>query len=425
MLKPIWNPFSRYADSLEKRVDKLLRNAARLGIFEAQRKVAELMQENLVIFNLYMEARFKGYKYLTRGTRARKYRYAEKIGQIFLKYTHGITIKDEAVASRLKELGVPRPAAPGDAERLRYLVAVMSFLRPNGDHYQYLEGASFGKLLVDIEKGEKMIGDCNQIVTFYTYLYSLRYDIKELQIKILPEHVCLHYRGVDIEATSGNFANYQKSAKVLPIAELISTNLLDVSDFRDKQIKVSPREFLKGAQLAFNLSSEREIVAGNLKIAYHNVAVEALKSDDFETAAFFLEKSGLDTPADQDFLKSIYHNAVIYYVKAGSFSKARFYASKSMDSELGKYIDEKEAFYYYDHDSYERARELFQRTGNSQMVKATYAKEYNKVQARVAGLKDLAMMKSHRSDYQKMLDLALKMEDHALAEDIRHILNQL
>jgi hypothetical protein len=425
MLKPIWNPFSRFADSLEKRVDKLLRQAVSLGIFEAQRKVTELMQENLVIFNLYMEACFKGYKYLKRGTRKKLYRNAEKIGEIFLRYTHTITIKDEAVAERLKTLGVPRPSAPGDAERLRYLVAMMAFLSPTGEHYQYLEGASFGKLLKDISKGEKMIGDCNQIVTFYTYLYSLRYDIKELQIKILPEHVCLHYKGVDIEATSGSFAHYEKFSSVLPIAELISTNLLDVSDFRDKQIQVSPRQFLKGAQLAFNLSSERETVAKNLKIAYHNVAVESLKSDDFETAVFFLEKAGIETPDDQDFLKSIYHNAVLYYVKAGAFSKARYYSSKSSDSELAKYIDEKEGFYYFDHDSYERARELFQRSGNSQMVKATYGKEYNRVQARVAGLKDITMMKSHRSDYQKLLDLATKMEDSALADNIRHILNQL
>jgi hypothetical protein len=63
----------------------------------------------------------------------------------------------------------------------------------------------------------------------------------------------LHYKGVDIEATAGNFANYEKFDRLLPIAELISTNLLDISDFRDKQIQVNAREFLKGAQLASNL----------------------------------------------------------------------------------------------------------------------------------------------------------------------------
>lgn len=354
MLKPTWNPFSSYADKFERRIEKLLRKAGRLGIFEIQRRVTELMQENLVIFSLYMEARFKGYKYLKVGARKKMYRNAERIGQLFLRYTHGITIKDEAVAGVLKQLGVLRPAAPGDAERLRYLVAIMSFLRPDGVHYQYLEGASFGKLLKNIEKGEKMIGDCNQIVTFYSYLYSLRYDIKELQIKLLPGHICLHYRGVDIEATAGNFAKYEKFERILPIAELISTNLLDISDFRDKQIQVNPREFLKGAQLAFSLSSEREIVTTNLKAAYHNVALQVLKNNDFENA-----------------------------------------------------------------------REFFRKSGDNEMIKATYGKEYNLVHSRVASLKDLATMKMHRSDYQKMLDLAKKMEDSTLADNLRKILNQL
>lgn len=354
MLKPTWNPFSAYADKFERRIERLLRKAGRLGIFEIQRLVTELMQENLVIFSLYMEARFKGYKYLKTGARKKMYKNAERIGQLFLRYTHGITVKDEAVAGILKELKVLRPSAPGDAERLRYLVAIMIFLRPNGEYYRYLEGASFGKLLKNIEKGEKMTGDCNQIVTFYTYLYSLRYDIKELQIKILPGHVCLHYKGVDIEATAGNFANYEKFDRLLPIAELISTNLLDISDFRDKQIQVNAREFLKGAQLASNLSSEREIVAKNLKAAYHNVGLDVLRNNDFENA-----------------------------------------------------------------------REFFRKAGDSEMIKATYGKEYNLVQARVAGLKDLALMKTHRSDYQKMLDLARKMEDSTLADNLRKILNQL
>jgi hypothetical protein len=150
------------------------------------------------------------------------------------------------------------------------------------------------------------------------------------------------------------------------------------------------------------------------------VAVEALKNDDFETAFYFLDKAG-----DEQLLSDAFHNAVLYYVQHLNFEKAHFYLSKSSDSELKKYVDEKEGFYYYEHGALERARERFAASGNQEMIKACYAKEYNSVQARVAGIKDLATMKGHRSDYQKMLDLAYKMSDQGLIDNLQNILKQL
>jgi len=425
MIKPVWNPFSRYADKQEKRIDKILKKVAFLGVFEAQRKILEMMQANLVILDLWLEARFKGYKYLSRSARKKMHKNSEKIAQIFLSFALQLKRDDGALYANLEALGLSRPTLPGDDEKLRFLAAIMLFLRPSAGRYEYLEGASFGKLLRDIEHKEKMIGDCNQIVTFYTYLYSLKYDLKDLQIKILPQHVCLHFKGIDIEATAGVFASYKKYLKLLPITELISTNLLDVSDFRDKQIKVNPRDFLKAAHLAAHLSSDHELVNSNLKIAYHNVAVDSLKEDDFETALFFLKTAGIDTEEDRKFQANILHNAVIYHAKKHDFSKARYYAEKSGETDLKKYVDEREAFDLYEKNSLSKARELFAKAGNQQMVKACYAKEYNQIQSRVAGLKQLSVMKSHKDDYRKMLDLAQKMEDHSLAENVRNILKQL
>lgn len=425
MLKPVWNPFSRYADRLEKKVDKILKRVAFIGVFESQRKVLELMQENLVILDLWLEARFKGYKYLHRGVRGKMYRHAERIGEIFLEFAEKTRIDDAAVTRNLQDLGLARPSLPGDSEKLRLLTMIMLFLRPDAGRFQYLEGASFGKLLSNPDRQQKMIGDCNQIVTFYTFLYSLKFDVKELQIKIMKEHVCLHFKGVDIEATAGGFANYKEFLRLLPIVELIPTNLLDVSDFRDKQIQVNPRDLLKSSQLAFNLSSERDLVTNNLKISYHNVAVDALRLNDFETAAFFAEKAGTNDPETLQFLSSIYHNAVIFYAKAHDFKKARFYAGKSAESDLRKYVDEQEAFYEFNNGSLGRARELFMQAGNQQMLKACWAKEYNQIQSRVAGIKEISLMKSHRADYQKMLDLARKMEDNALAESLRDLLGKI
>lgn len=426
MINPVWNPFSRYADKMEKKLDRLLRRVALMGIFAAQEKILALMQEHLVIVNLWLEAKFKGYKYLSRGRRKKMYANAEKIAAAFLTFANATPIDLQRVKAKLSSLGLAMPGVPGDDGKLLLLTQIMEFLRPHAGRFEYLEGASFGKLLTDPARGEKMIGDCNQIVTFYAYLFSRKYPLQDLQIKLLPGHVCLHFKGIDIEATAGTFAKYsQDEARVLPIVELIATNLLDVSDFRDKQIQVEPREFLRGAQLAFNLSSDRELVSKNLKAAYHNVAVESLKAKQFETAVFFLQKAGLDSPDEVQTLQTVYHNAVLYYVKEHSFSKARNYAGKSSETDLRKYVDEREAQYFYEQGSLAKARQLFERAGNRQMIKACYAKEYNALQSRVAGLRDLTTMRAHKSDYQKMLDLAVKMEDQALAENLRRVIGQL
>jgi len=425
MLKPVWNPFSKYADKLEKKIDNILKKVAFLGIFEAQRKVVEMMEADLVILDLWLEARFKGYKYLSKSNRKRMYRNSEKIAHEFLEYAANLKIDDASITRNLKALGLGWPPSPPDNEKLRFIVAIMLFLAPHAGRFEYLEGASFGKLLSDPEKKQKMIGDCNQIVTFYTFLFSLKYDLKDLQIKMLPEHVCLHFKGIDIEATNGSFANYKDYLKILPIVELISTNLLDVSDFRDKQIQVHPRDFLKAAQLANNLSSEKDLVTKNLKIAYHNVAVESLKQDDFETALFFVKTAGIDTEDDRKFEANIVHNAVIYYVKKHDFKKARFFAEKSKEEDLIKYVDEQEGMDLYNKGSLSAARELFQKAGNQQMIKATYAKEYNQIQSSLAGLRLISEMKPHKNEYRKMLELAQKMDDQTLAENIRNILKQL
>ncbi len=424
MLKSVWNPFSKYADAFEKKVDRLLSGVNGMGIFEVQRRVSELMQEDLVKMNLWLEARFKGYKYLKKGARKRMYANVEERKKEFLHYAKGVQFHDDAINANLKELGLYIPSLPEDKDKLRYIVAIMSYLAPGKGRFEYLAGASFGKLLTDAKSHQKLIGDCNQIVTFYTYLYSLRYPIKDLEIKLPKEHVCLSFKGVDIEATAGVFANYKDVKKTLPITELISTNLLDVSDFRDKQIQVSPKDFLHAAELAFNLASDRELVTKNLRAACQNVMVDALNQNDFETAEYFAKKIG-DSEDDRIFLQNIYHNAVVFHVKEQKFSRARFYLSKSNEDDLRKYVDEQEGAYEYDSGSLSKARDLFAQAGNQQMVKATYAKEYNQLQSRVNGIKDLATMRAHRYDYEKMLDLARKMEDSALANNLNEILKQL
>ena len=109
MLKPVWNPFSKYADAFEKKVDHLLSGVNGMGIFEVQRRVSELMQEDLVKMNLWLEARFKGYKYLKKGARQRMYANTEVRKQEFLRYVETVQIHEDAINANLKELGLYIP----------------------------------------------------------------------------------------------------------------------------------------------------------------------------------------------------------------------------------------------------------------------------------------------------------------------------
>jgi hypothetical protein len=88
-------------------------------------------------------------------------------------------------------------------------------------------------------------------------------------------------------------------------------------------------------------------------------------------------------------------------------------------------VDENEGFYLFDNGDTDRARIIFERIGNRQMVKACYAREYNRIQARVAGLNFISQMKARRGDYEKMLSLARKMEDDALVKNLTDLLKQL
>ncbi len=425
MINPIWNPFSHYADKLEKQVENVLKKVNRLGALATQKEILALMQKNLVIVNLFIEAKFKGYKYLSRVARKKRYLNNEKIAHNFNQFLNNFHISDELLVEYLKKLELNIPSTQENVERLKYIIGIMEFLKPGAGRFEYLEGASFGKLLTDPDKNQKMIGDCNQIVTYYTFLYSLKYSINDLQIKILPEHVCLYFDNIDIEATSGSLAKYKEFVHILPIVELISTNLLDVSDFRDKQLKINSREFLKGATLAYNISSERDIVTRNLRISYRNVAIDALNNNQFETAEFYILKVGIKDEENKHFLQNIYHNAVIYYVNNKNFNKARFFADKKADIELKKYVDEKEGFYYFENNQLSRAKEIFYRVGNQQMLKAIYGREFNQIQNKVSGLKDLAKMKAYKNDYRKMRDLAVKMGDDNLVSQLDNILRQL
>jgi hypothetical protein len=380
--------FSSYVRPLERKVDKLFRSIKSTdNIANIQDKLLEYMQENLVVTNLWMEKKYKGYRYLSKRTRKKMYRSVDAIKVKFDQHCSQIKITNQELRENILAKGLLFPR--GDEKKLAYVAKIMSFLKP-GLYYKYEKTANFGKLLKNPDK-EKMVGDCNQIVTFYAYLYSLKFPIKDLKIKLLKDHVCLHFRDIDIEATNGTFAKYDKFKHVLPITEILSTNLLDLTDFREEVQKISARAMVKSAQLAYAISSLKELVVKNLDIAYHNLAVSAMNGHDFDTAIFYIKKTDR-----KDVLDNIYRNATAYYLDQHSFKKAKYYASRTGDSRLKEMVVHNEAIL-----------------------------NYNKLLKKVADVRTLTDAKKHKSTYKKMLRWAQKMDDDKRAEEIRKTLGKM
>ncbi len=341
------------------------------------------MQQNLVVLNLWMEKKYKNYVYLKKRVRRKMYEDVEAMKVDFLEYAKTHHPNKTALQDRLTKLDLSYPIH--DEEKFLHLATIMAYLHP-GQHYIYQEAANFGKLLKNPKKA-KLVGDCNQIVTLYTFLYALKYPVKELQIKILPGHVCLHFKGIDIEATSARFKKYTDYEKILPITELLSTNILDVVDVEAKTAQIQPRVILKRAHLAQKISSFRELVDRNLNIAYRNLGIALMKQKEFESSIFYLEKI-----RDHELLQKAYHNAAVDSLKRKNFSKAKHFAKKS---------------------------------GRDHLLKACYQGEYNELAKRVRSVKTVKDAKSHKATYQKMAKLARQAGNSKASASVQKILRKL
>jgi len=409
--------FSPYVDPFERKVDKFFKSIKSTDNIASIRKdLLKLMQQNLIVVNVWLEKKFKGYSYLTKKKRRKMYEDIAAIKTKLNEHSNAYQIDYDQMKKHLSHKGIELIDA--NKEKVGYIYSIMEFLKP-GKYYKYIKTASFGKLLRDPNES-KLEGDCNQIVTLYIYLFSLKYPVEELEIKLLPEHVCLHFKNIDIEATTGTFEKYTENRDVLPITEIISTNLLDLSDFREEVQSISERDMVKSAQLAYAISSLKSLVAKNLNIAYRNLGISAMKANNFSSAVFYLSKTD-----DRELVDMAYRNAAIYYMKSNNFSKARHYASKSRDKNLIKTIQHNEGVYYYKKDKLDKAYGIFSDLGDEKMKKACLGKKYNKLAKKVSGVKTLEDAKKHKSTYRKMLSLAQKMGDLSLADSVRSTLKKL
>lgn len=368
--------FSVYADPFEKEVDRFLKRIGR----SSKKDLEALIQRDLVRLTIFLEYKFKGYKKLKKGYRKKLYNYASLIAKDFV-----VTFDEQkgVLAERQKKMDIP--SALRDDEHLTYLLGIMEYLKP-GKRLQYQEAADFAKLLRDPTQ-EMLVGDCNQITTLYIYLYALHFPVGDLRVKILPEHVCLHYKGIDIETTNSTLTEYKNYTFLSDVEEIVAANLLDVSDPHEKQFQISPKNMLKSAELAYHFSSHRATVKKNLFIAYYNMSV--------------------------------------YYAEQKNFSKAVLFANKSGNTKLQKNITQMEAIEYLESKQYAKAIEKFRRIGNSEGEKACYQNELADLFEKTKSCKTVQDYKAHKSTLRRMKELATKVHNQKVVDFANDVLKKL
>ncbi len=371
----LFNFLSIYEGPFEKKVDRFLRH---LRIHSAA-DLEVLMQEDLVRLTIFLEYKFKGYKTLKKSYRKKLYRSAELLKVDFFQFLK----ENEATVSNLKKNLILSDSLQNDTH-FEYLLLIMAYLKP-GRILKYKASVNFEKLLRN-PHAEKLVGDCNQIVTLYIYLYSLRYSIAELHVKILPEHICLHYNGQDIETTAGKLADYQEYTFISDVTEIIPTNLLDIPEPSEKRFKISPFNLLKSSEIAHQFSNHRKTVERNLLVAYQNLA--------------------------------------LYYTNKKQFKAAKKFAKQSHNQGLENNILRAEAFYFLNQKKYKKAASNFRTLNDIKGEKTCFQYELSDLLKKIKHFKTIAEYRKAKPTLRKVKQLALRLNNQKIVSFVNDLLRK-
>lgn len=333
---------------------------------QTQSRLLELLQRNIAVINLWTEYKYKGYKYLRKSRRKKLYDNLQLIADDFEVFRRANAQPAETVIARTRHIA---PRVHANHDRIVLLQALMDYFAPGRGAYQYQTSSSFSRLLRDPTR-EVMIGDCNQIVTLYIYLYSRYFDVHDLHIRLLPEHVALHYGGIDIETTSGVFANYadKQGSSLLPIEEIVSINLLDTTDAYLATHEIAPEDFLQASRFAFILSHERSIVTRNLDAAYGKLITLLMNRHNYTKALQFAKAS-----RNMELLTIVGHNGALHHMKHGHFAAARrFAAHAAKRDELIRNSYHAEGIAHFNAHRYNDAIKAFKQYGDQSLVNQCY-----------------------------------------------------
>jgi len=412
--------FAPYTDAHERAVEtffKGLREHSNRA--HTQARLGSLVQRNIAIINLWTEYRYKGYRYLRKNKRAQLYANLQLIAEDFDRFYKQHAQAPEAVLAAVREIA---PYATVDPARAILLHAIMAYFSPARGLYEYRDSSSFGRLLCN-PAHEKLVGDCNQIVTLYIYLYSRYYDARNLQVRTLPGHVALHYSGIDIEATNGTYANYQETQgnKLLPIEEIVSINLLDTTDSYLATHEIAPEVFLQASRFAFVLSHDRQIVTKNLEAAYNNLAVTLMQRNNYKRALDFAGTSGNKT-----LLSTVGHNGALYEIQHNNYASARRFAAVADDRDnLVRITWQSEGIYHYQARRYHDAIRAFDHVGDQTHVHQCYEALFFEEQDKLGSNVTSESLKQQRKTVNRMRLYAKKSGNTELIEHVSSLMKHL
>lgn len=419
-LRNLLHLFTPYTDAQERAVGQFFKGLSEHGSrTKTQQRLMELLQRDIAVINLWTEYRYKGYKYLRKSERRRLYANLQRITADFEQFYASYTPSAEIAAQRIRQLA---PAAAVEPEKARYIHALMDYFAPRRGIYEYRASSSFGRLLRDPTR-EQLIGDCNQILTLYIYLYSRAYDVQDLRIRELPGHVALHYGGIDIETTNGTFARYDKreDSQLLPIEEIVSINLLDLTDAYLATHEVDAKDFLQAARFAFILSHDRDIASKNLKAAYGQYVNRLMEQHDYNQALRVAQASH-----DALLIATVSHNGALHEIERHNYSAARRFAASAANREqLIRDSWRSEGVYHYKARRYHNAIKAFKRTGSSMLIKQGYEALFFEEQKKLPASLTSDTIKQHRNTVKHMYDYAQKSGNKKLIDHTKQLRKHL
>lgn len=411
ILQTLYYFLAPYTDARERKVGKFFAGLTEHSPGPSTRaRVIELLQHNIAVINLWTEYRYKGYNYLKKSKRRALYRNLDTIAQDFDQFYQQEKKPAEEVLLHIRGVA---PEAHIGHDHAVLLQALIDYFSPSRGVYEYRESSSFGRLLRD-PNAEPLIGDCNQIVTLYIYLFSRYFSVQDLKVRLLPGHVALHAGGVDVEATNGTFANYSdtEGQSLMPIEEIVSVNLLDTTDTHFAKHEVRPEDFLQASRYAFILSHNRDIVRHNLDAAYGALINKLMERHNFTAALKFAKQS-----KDMELLAIVGNNGAVYHMEQHEFAAARRYAAYAMKrSEIIKESYHAEGLHHYQAHRYHEAIKAFQHFGDEALVKKCYEALYIVEQEKLPANLTSDSLKSYAPILKRMYTFAKKSGNREMLE---------
>ena len=112
--------FTPYVNLFEWRVDLFFKHIKSTdSIFSIRRNLLNLMQRDLIVVNIWMEKKYKGYKYLNKRARRKMYENTKKIVEKFNDF-----------CSKNQDIKIPINTVDANKEKIKHLALIAEFLKP-------------------------------------------------------------------------------------------------------------------------------------------------------------------------------------------------------------------------------------------------------------------------------------------------------